>query len=112
MALVRQGHTKMAMTGAFAASIFTPLCGFGGSLLAETARTYPQPFRRVEMTFVVGNVLAFEAGVPLLMLLVVAAFAARTKRWELGRSAAVALLLSYGCFVSIVVANFVHGSLS
>ena len=34
-ALARQGHTKMAITGCFAAPLFNVLCGFGVALLIE-----------------------------------------------------------------------------
>jgi Ca2+/Na+ antiporter len=34
-ALARQGQTKMAITGCFAAPLFNVLCGFGAALLVE-----------------------------------------------------------------------------
>lgn len=37
-ALARQGQTKMAITGCFAAPIFNVLCGFGAALLIETVK--------------------------------------------------------------------------
>jgi sodium/potassium/calcium exchanger 6 len=108
-ALVRRGHTKMAIGGCFAAVIFTPLCGFGGMLLMKTIHSYPAPYRGLQLNMAVGNVLAFEAGVPTVLLLVVASFAMCTKRWELGRTAGASLLLMYCCFLAAVASIAVGG---